>query len=129
MWVRVRKALRNLDPIRIENSCEKGTPDVNLAGGQWIELKWQRKPPKRGGILKLDHDMLKEQRVWAIRRDHAGGKVFLLLKVGNIWLLLKGIVAAEYLGKVTLEELKEKAEKVWVQKLNDHELREILTSN
>lgn len=128
MWVRVRKAIQELDPVRVENKVEAGTPDVWYTEGA-IELKWQRKIPKRGGILRLDHDMTTEQRVWAIRRHHAGGKVFLLLKASNVWILLKGIVAAEYLGKVSLEELKEKAEKVWVQKLNNQELREILTLN
>lgn len=128
MWVRLRRALKGLDPVRVENRCEVGTPDVNYTNG-WIELKFHRKPPKRGGILILDHDMTTEQRVWAIRRDRAGGKVFLILKVSNIWILLKGIVAAEYLGKVSLEELKERAEKTWVQKLNDLELREILTKS
>lgn len=129
MWGRVRTALKGLDPIRVENRVELGTPDVNLATGCWIELKWQRKAPKRGGILRLNHDMTQEQRVWAIRRHHAGGKVFLLLKVSNEWLLFYGYTAAEYLGKVSLEKLREVAIKVWVQKLNDQELREILTSN
>lgn len=129
MWGRIRKALKNFDPIRIENKCEKGTPDVNISNGAWIELKWQRKAPKRGGILKLDHDYMTEQRVWAIRRHKAGGKVFLLLKVANEYLLFYGYVAAEFIGKVTLEELREKAIKTWQQKLNDQELCQILTNN
>lgn len=126
MWGRVRKALKGMDPVRIENKCEKGTPDVNISTGSWIELKWQRKAPKRGGILKLDHEFMTEQRVWAERRAHAGGKSWVLLKVSNEWILLKGTVAAEYLEYTTLEQLKEKAEKVWVQKLNDAELRNLL---
>lgn len=129
MWGRVRKALKNLDPVRVENKIEKGTPDVNISSGEWIELKWQRKAPKRGGILKLDHDMTQEQRIWAVRRHHAGGKVFLLLKISNEWLLFYGYVAAEYLGKVTLETLREKAIKTWKIRINDQELREILTKD
>ena len=126
LWSRVRKALKHLDPVRIENRLEKGTPDVNLATGEWLELKWQRKAPKRGGILKLDHDMTLEQRIWAIRRHHAGGKVYLLLKIGNEYLLFKGYVAAEFLGKLTLDQLREKAIGVWKVKLNDRELNELL---
>lgn len=129
MWGRLRKALREFDPVRIENRCEKGTPDVNLAGGEWVELKWCRKAPKRGGILKLDHEMTREQRTWAIRRIHAGGKVWLILKVANEWLLFKGDIAAKYLGYSSLEELREVAEKVWKIKLNDLELRQILTGH
>ncbi len=127
MWGRVRKALRNLDPVRVENRVEKGTPDVNLSLGDWVELKWQRKLPKRGGVIKLDHDMTPEQRVWAIRRSRAGGKVWLLLKISNEWMLFKGEVAAEYLGYSTLEKLQEVAVKTWKNKLNDLELIEILT--
>ncbi len=127
MWARVRKALKDLDPVRVENKIEKGTPDVNLADGSWIELKWQRKLPKRGGILKLDHDLLQEQRVWATRRIKAGGKSWVLLKAGSEYLLFKGDIAAQYIGYSTLEKLKEVAEKTWNKKLNDLELREILT--
>lgn len=128
MWGRVRKALKELDPVRVENRVEKGTPDVNYIEG-WIELKWQRRAPKNGGILKLDHEFMLEQRVWAIRRHHLGGKVFLLLKVSNEWLLFHGHVAAEYLEYVTLEKLREVAIKTWYKKLNDKELREVLTKN
>lgn len=126
MWGRVRKALKGLDPVRVENRAELGTPDVNLSTGSWIELKWQRTIPKRGGILKLDHDMTKEQRVWAIRRHHAGGKVFLFLKAGKEYFLFYGHIAAEYLGYSTIEELRKVAIKTWQIKLIDQELREAL---
>lgn len=126
MWGRVRKALKGLDPVRVENRVELGTPDVNYVEG-WLELKWQRKAPKRGGILRLDHEFMLEQRVWAIRRHHAGGRCFLFLKIQNEWLLFYGYVAAEFLGYSTLEQLREKAIKVWKNQLNDQELREILT--
>ena len=129
LWSRVRKALRHLDPVRIENRLEKGTPDVNCVGDIWIELKWQRKAPKRGGILKLDHDMTLEQRIWAIRRHKAGGKTYVLLKIGPEYLLFKGYIAAEFLGKLTLEQLKEKALGVWRQKLNNQELNDLLKKN
>lgn len=129
MWKRVRRAISDLDPVRIENRVEKGTPDVWYIEGA-IELKWQRRIPKRGGILKLDHDMTLEQRIWAIRRNRAGGKCFLLLKIGSEWLILHGYTAAEFLGKVTLEILREKAIKVWQNnKLNDVELKQILMRN
>lgn len=127
MWSRVRKALKGLDPIRIENRCEKGTPDVNISSGAWIELKIAT-APKKEGVLWIEH-YTQHQRVWAIRRNSAGGKVFLLLKISNLWVLLKGEVAAKYLGYTTINQLKEKAEKIWHPKLIDQELREILTKN
>ncbi len=129
MWKRIHKAIKSYDPIRIENRCEKGTPDVNISTGAWIELKWQRKAPKRNIVLKLDHDMTLEQRIWAIRRHRAGGKSYVLLKIAQEWLLFEGYIAAELLGKVSLEELRGAAIKVWNKKLNDCELQAILTRN
>jgi Mesyanzhinovviridae DNA helicase len=131
MWSRVRIALIKLDPVRIENRLEKGTPDVNLAGGEWIELKWKRKRPKNpAAILKLDHEYTTEQRTWALRRIYAGGKVFVLVKIGPEYLLFWGSVAAEYLEKVSLNELRARAIKVWYKnRLNDVELKTIVTSN
>lgn len=125
LWGRVKKAIRDMDPVRVENRVEKGTPDVNFTLG-WIELKWQRTAPKRGGILKLDHELTLEQRIWAIRRHRAGGKTYVLLKVGSEYLLFKGYVAAEFLGRLTLEQLREKALGKWKVRLNDRELNDLL---
>jgi hypothetical protein len=128
MWGTVRQALRGLDPVRIENKLEKGVPDVNYVEG-WVELKWVRKAPKNPEtILMIDH-YTTEQRTWAIRRHHAKGKIFLLLKVGVWWMVLSGACAAEHLNKVTLEELRKVAIKTWYKKLNHAELRQILTSS
>lgn len=128
MWGRVRRALKGFDPVRVENRLEKGTPDVNIAKGEWIELKWKRKKPKNSeAIFKLDHEYTTEQRIWAIRRIHAGGKVFVLVKIGSEWMILWGTVAAQYLERVSFNDIKSKAIKVWYKnKLNDAELREIL---
>lgn len=126
MWGRVRRALKGLDPVRVENRVELGTPDVNYIEG-WVELKIAT-APKRGGILKIEHYTM-EQRTWAIRRTHHGGRVFLLLKVGNEWLLFTGLCASEFLGKVDLNKLRQVAIKTWKIKLNDRELREILTKS
>lgn len=122
---RIVKALIGLDPVRVENRIGDGTPDINYTQG-WIENKWVRKAPKRGGIITIEH-YTKDQQLWAIKRAQAGGKVFLLLKVGNLWLLFSGLLATNYVGKVDLQTLKEKAIKVWERKLIDRELREILT--
>lgn len=127
MWQVVRVALRQFDPIRIENRCELGTPDVNLAPGDWIELKIAE-PPKRGGPLRIKHYST-EQRTWAIRRHKAGGRVWVLLKVRTEWLLIKGEVAAEILGNVNLEKLREASTGIWVKKLNHEQLQKIIKGN
>lgn len=121
MWKVVRSALHHLDPVRVENKCELGTPDVNLATGDWIELKIADKPKRGDTVIAVKH-YTQYQRTWAIKRRQAGGKVWLLLKVKNDWLLLAGTVAAEYLGKVDLQKLKEVSTKVWEKKLDRNEL-------
>lgn len=125
MWNRVRTALRGLDPVRIENTCELGTPDVNYVEG-FVELKQVKRYPKRGGVIRVKH-YTEDQKTWAIRRHHAGGRVFLFLKISNEWLLFKGHIAAEKLNKSTIEELREAACGRWLIKLNDPELRKLLT--
>jgi hypothetical protein len=64
-------------------------------------------------LVRLDHDMTQEQRVWAVQRHHAGGRVHLLLKIGRDILLLRGDVAARYLGRSTKAELIEHAQAYW----------------
>jgi hypothetical protein len=124
MWGRVRTALLELDPVRVENRLEKGTPDVNLMGGEWVELKWKRKKPLNSDkILRLDHEYMLEQRNWAERRIYCGGKVFVLVKISSEWILLWGTTAAKYLERVSLNELRQRAIRTWPNKLNDQELR------
>lgn len=125
MWGVVRKALKGMDPVRIENRCELGTPDVNIATGDWIELKIAELPKREETIVRVEH-YTTEQRTWAIRRHHAGGRVWMLIKIRTSWLLIKGEVAAQYLGLVNFEKLKEVATATWQKKLNPSELQKIL---
>jgi hypothetical protein len=115
MWDAIRPVLKPFHPIRVESTASgAGVPDVNLTFG-WIELKYANRWPPRLGPLRIDH-YTKEQRGWAIERIQAGGKVFLLLKVGkNEWLLFNGAVAAIELGKVTRERLYEKCLARWTR--------------
>lgn len=103
-WTSIRPVLKAFDPVRIESPMESGVPDVNLTVG-WMELKYAARWPPKGGPLRLDH-YTQEQKTWATRRIAAGGRVFLLLKVGREeWLLFDGRIAAIFLGKSTREEL------------------------
>lgn len=104
LWELLRPRMAGLDPVRIENMVTVGVPDVNYTRG-WIELKAIRGWPKRETtIVKLDHFM-PQQRGWLVRRRQAGGRAFVLLSVGDEWILFDGAVAAIYLGRVTKAEL------------------------
>lgn len=75
--------LRPLDGQPIENRLKGGTPDVNYIGG-WMELKWLRSWPVRGGVVSLPH-YTNGQRLWLRRRGKRGGVAMLVLQVGKNW--------------------------------------------
>ena len=109
---RVVKMLRPWHAVSVENSAFPGTPDVNYAEG-WIELKWRRRwPVNEETIVEVDH-YTPQQRVWSKLRWKAGGAMFLLLQVGQEYLLFTGDVAPEVVGRATRQELYDAAAKHW----------------
>ncbi len=121
MWDAIRPMLKKLDPVRVENPIVPGTPDVNYTGG-WIELKWCERWPPMGGPLRVDH-FTQQQKVWLTKRRHAGGRAFLLLKVGeNEWLLFDGAVAAGVLGQVEQQKLYAACVARWTRKPKTEEI-------
>jgi hypothetical protein len=124
---RMRKALRQFDPVRIENVVGLGTPDMNFTFG-WIENKYLDHWPKNPElVVKLDH-YTPDQRVWAVQRIFRGGFVWLMLQVGRDYLLFRGDVAARYLGLVTKAELLKQCAKCWYGNIDDDELISIIFS-
>ena len=105
MWKALKPLFENngLDAHRIENKIELGTPDVNYLNG-WIELKYKSRWPVKGGILAVPH-FTALQRRWLCRRQTAGGRAFLLLKVNKEWILFDGITGAKHLGYHPKNEL------------------------
>lgn len=121
MWDALRPLLRTLDPVRVENPMNPGTPDVNITSG-WIELKFAERWPPRGGPLRLEH-FTKQQKVWLTKRRLRGGLAFLLLKVGEgEWLLFDGAVAARYLGTATQDQLYRLVVARWTRKPTEGEI-------
>jgi len=124
MRSRVVRALRPLDAVAVENPAGPGTPDVNYVEG-WLELKWARRWPKRGGMLEMEH-FTPQQRVWLTRRWRAGGNAHLLLQVRREWLLFRGDVAANVVGHADRAMLIAAATAHWQSGLRDQELVECL---
>lgn len=108
---RVIKALSELDAVPVENPACPGTPDINYIGG-WLELKYVKRWPSRGGNLRIKH-FTPQQRIWLRRRCMKGGVVHLLLQVGRTWVLFGGEVASIAIGEGSKEELLNIAEHVW----------------
>lgn len=115
MWNSIRPALKKLHPVRIESTLtDSGIPDVNYSEG-WMELKYAERWPPRGGPLRIEH-FTQQQRTWLIERRQAGGRAFLLLKVGTKeWLLFDGLVAAALLGNAKKDRLYEVSVARWTR--------------
>lgn len=125
MWEELRPLLLELDPVRVENLVQSGTPDVNYTQG-WIELKYMERWPPRGGPLRIDH-FTAEQRGWLTRRRTKKGRAFVLLKVGSSeWLLFDGLIAALYLGHEPRERLYEIVVARWTRKPSKKEIQPCL---
>lgn len=64
----VVKILKPLNAQPVENIVKVGTPDVEYHGG-WIEVKRTVEWPARATtVVRLDHDLTLEQRIWIKRR-------------------------------------------------------------
>ena len=128
-WDRVRPLLVGLHPTRVENGAGTGTPDVNITLG-WIELKQVADkdiPKKEATTLRLDH-FTAEQRAWLAGRANAKGACWVLLLLGEEWLLFRGMDAALHLGHFTVEATRHLACARWREKPTlesfQHALRE-----
>lgn len=108
LWHRLRPLFQGLDPVRVENRADPGTPDVNYLFG-WIELKVIKKWPENPNAQVPCKHYTAQQRVWSKRRSRAGGLVFMIVEVGKSIIVLEGQVAARLLGHTTREELEREA--------------------
>lgn len=86
-WVKLRDKLQPYGKFtRVENSCEKGTPDVNyvLLGGRagWFELKYEPTMPGKGEEFTLS-TLTKEQLLWQEDYWGKGGVVYTIARVGG----------------------------------------------
>jgi len=125
MRQRVVRGLRSLDAVSVENPARPGTPDVNYVEG-WIELKKLRRWPRDPDAVVPCVHFRTGQRVWIKRRARAGGRVHVLLQVGQDWLLLPGAGAAAELGYVPRARLEEMAVRVWHGGIEMKELKRCL---
>lgn len=118
---RVIRELRPLHAVAVENVLSAGTPDVCYVHG-WLELKCIPTWPRREGTVVTVPHFTDKQRAWLHTHVRCGGRADVLLKVGPEWLLLRGDVAAEHLGRVTRPILIGLCDKYWARHLPGGEL-------
>jgi hypothetical protein len=131
LWQRVRQACSfyHCDLTRIENTVEKGTPDVNgcYAGVDfWVELKYRERFPVRDTTPVTLSRYTNEQRAWLRNRGMCGGKAWLLVQVGDTYYLFNWLYA-QRCHEVGSKAFKRRADFVWHKSLNGKELLRALT--
>lgn len=107
MWKTLRKHFKDaeLDPHRIESSTRSGIPDVNITTG-WIELKYVPRAPQRPESKVRLPGFSAEQKQWLSNRSKAGGRCWVLVKVEKVgFFIFEGLVAAKYLGNLSVREM------------------------
>lgn len=103
LWTYLRKKVALQGRwVRVENRVGPGTPDVyyivdGISG--WLELKqtdaW---PAREDTIVKFDHFTF-EQKDWLEKENSRGGRVHVLVQIGNEYLLFPCWWAIKHLGK------------------------------
>jgi len=124
------KLLKPLGAFAVENGgAHPGTPDIALVPG-WIECKATNNwPAREDTVVRLDHDLTNNQRIWLIKWSKAGGKAWVMLNIDGDWLLFLGGTAARHLGKSTKLQLFGLALETWKRKPTFEELEPLLEEN
>ena len=118
-WDALRPILAgaDLDPRRVENVVGPGHPDVNYCGGD-IELKAMADFPVRVDTAIKVPEFTGEQAGWLLKRQEAGGRAWLLVRVGQWWFLFDALAAHQiFKGELTQEEWRQRS--TWYGTLSD----------
>lgn len=100
----VLRALRGLDPFRVENAVGPGTPDIAYVGG-WIEDKYLPAWPKGETTpVRVPH-YKPDQRAWHVRHRVAGGNVHVVIEIAGESMVYDAALAAQFLGFWTRREM------------------------
>lgn len=113
---------------RHEDSVTLGVPDVSFAMDNvngWLELKHLPEWPKRDTTVVKMKRYTEEQRKYILESGEHGGRSYLLLQVGKVYLLF-GHWGAQLVGKVPRTRLEAIAIKTWTDMMDPGELRSAL---
>lgn len=113
-WVWFKGKIPNGHLQRVENSIERGTPDVNACvdgSHVWIELKVEE-----GGMIKIR----KEQGVWAFRRKRAGGRVVCIADMHNGTIAAWDMPCETRVINDTFQQIVQLPDRVVIEECVDH---------
>lgn len=134
MWQVLRKAVGpSWHAVRHENQFGLGISDISFAAEYvqgWIELKFLDKwPVLKDTIVRIPNkNRFKIQTTWLhIRGLYGGGHCWLLLKIGQEWLLFDHIQVVN-VGYLNQESLRACAKKIWPHTPPKTEFIEAITS-
>lgn len=113
LWTCLRGKLPSqAHAVRVENTVQVGTPDVNFCLGGldvWLELKQLDDWPKREKT-RVVLGMREGQAPWIIKRTIAGGLAFVFAQIGREYFLYEAF-AVNRLDTLNQQEMRDQA--VW----------------
>ena len=128
-YVRPRLAAKGVLPTHHEDALNSGIPDLSYSHGGvhgWIELKWLEAWPKREAtIVRIQH-YTKEQKHFLLSRGRAGGRCWLLLRIGRAHMIFNH-EASRYVGEQNAAWLEFSATEAWDNGIDFEQLTRILT--
>ena len=128
-YVRPRLAAKGVLTTHHEDALNGGIPDLSYSGGGvhgWIELKWLEAWPVRTGTIVCIPHYTKEQKHFLLSRGRAGGRCWLLLRMGWEQLLFDH-ESAQCVGQEAQQGLLALASAHWNSSINFEQLTRILT--
>lgn len=128
-YIRPRLAAKGVLTTHHEDALNSGIPDLSYSGNGahgWIELKWLEAWPKRAAtIVRIPH-YTKEQKHFLLSRGRAGGRCWLLLRVGREHLLFDH-ESAQAFGTIDVGYILHSAKEYWPGKIDFEHLTRVLT--
>ncbi len=100
----IQHALRDLDPRRVENVVDPGTPDICYVGG-WVESKYMTAWPLRADRPVRVLHYRPDQRAWHTRHCQAGGVCHVVIQIATDVLVFNAQWAARHLGNMDRDNL------------------------
>lgn len=128
-YVRPRLLAKGVLTTHHEDALNVGVPDLSYSGGGahgWIELKWLPAWPKRAATIARIAHYTKEQKHFLLSRGRAGGRCWLLLRVGKEHLLFDH-ESAQHIGAEPMPGVLSRSQLYYEGRIDFEQLTRILT--
>ena len=130
LWDKLSKGMGAMwEAQRHEDRYSTGIPDVSYSMKYhgWIELKFLKSPPVNADTAMRIKHYTSDQKNWITRHGKRAGLCWILIQVGEVFMLFDW-TKARLVGELSFEEHLTLANKYWEGRINFNELSVILNS-